>query len=111
MLLLNTKNEVLNQIEVFRGGLASAPVHPREVFKAAIRHGAAGVILVHNHPSGDPTPSQADLAVTTRLGRAGGVMGIPIIDHIIIGDRRFISLRERGARFDAAGEEERSVDG
>jgi DNA repair protein RadC len=111
VLLLNTKNEVLDRIEVFRGGLASSPVHPREVFKAAIRHGAAGVILVHNHPSGDPTPSQADLAVTARLGRAGGVMGIPIIDHIIIGDRRFISLRERGARFDAAGEEERSVDG
>jgi DNA repair protein RadC len=111
ILLLNTKNEVLERIEVSRGGLASSPIHPREVFKAAVRHGAAGVILVHNHPSGDPTPSQADLAVTARLGRAGGLMGIPIIDHIIIGDRRFVSLRERGARFDGAREEERSVDG
>jgi len=111
VLLLNTKNEVLERIEVSRGGLASSPIHPREVFKAAVRHGAAGVILVHNHPSGDPTPSQADLAVTARLGRAGGLMGIPIIDHIIIGDRRFVSLRERGARFDGAREEERSVDG
>jgi DNA repair protein RadC len=111
VLLLNTKNEVLDRIEVSRGGLASSPVHPREVFKAAVRHGAAGVILVHNHPSGDPTPSQSDLATTARLGRAGGVMGIPIIDHIIVGDGRFVSLRERGARLGAAQEEERSVDG
>ncbi len=111
VLLLNTKNEVLDRIEVSRGGLASSPVHPREVFQAAVRRGAAGVILVHNHSSGDPTPSQADLAITSRLRRARGVMGIPIIDHLIIGDGRFLSLRERGVRFDAAWEEERSVDG
>jgi DNA repair protein RadC len=111
VLLLNTKNEVLDRIEVSRGGLASSPVHPREVFKAAIRHGAAGVILVHNHPSGDPTPSQADLAITARLGRAGGLMGIPIIDHIIVGDGRFVSLRERGVQLGTGREEERSVDG
>ena len=110
VLLLNTKNEVLDRIEVSRGGLASSPVHPREVFRAALRHSAAGVILVHNHPSGDPTPSQADLAMTTRLSRAGSVMGIPIIDHIIIGDGRYVSLRERGARFDPVPTRERSVD-
>ena len=111
VLLLNTKNEVLDRIEVSRGGLASSPVHPREVFKPAVRHSAAGVILVHNHPSGDPSPSQADLAITARLGRAGGLMGIPIIDHIIVGDGRFVSLRERGVRLGGAREEERSVDG
>lgn len=110
VLLLNTKNEVLDRIEISKGGLASSPVHPREVFKAAVRLGAAGVILVHNHPSGDPAPSRADLAITSRLGRAGGLMGIPIIDHIIVGDGSFVSLRERGARFDGAPEEERSVD-
>ena len=110
VLLLNTKNEVLDRIEISKGGLASSPVHPREVFKAAVRLGAAGVILVHNHPSGDPTPSRADLAITGRLSRAGGLMGIPIIDHIIVGDGSFVSLRERGARLDAAPEEERSVD-
>jgi DNA repair protein RadC len=109
VLLLNAKHEVLDRVEVSRGGLASSPVHPREVFKAAVRRGAAGIILAHNHPSGDPTPSRADLATTERLRRAAGLMGIPIIDHIIIGDGRFVSLRERGARLDRAGEEERSV--
>jgi DNA repair protein RadC len=109
-LLLNIKNEVLDRIEISKGGLASSPVHPREVFKAAVRLGAAGVILVHNHPSGDPTPSGADLAITGRLSQAGAVMGIPIIDHLIIGDGSFVSLRERGVRFGAAPEEERSVD-
>jgi DNA repair protein RadC len=111
VLLLNTKNEILDRIEVSRGGLASSPVHPREVFRAALRHSAAGVILVHNHPSGDPTPSQADLAMTARLSRVGGVMGIPIIDHIIIGDGRYVSLRERGAKFDLVPTSERSVEG
>jgi DNA repair protein RadC len=111
VLLLNTKNEILDRIEVSRGGLASSPVHPREVFRAALRHSAAGVILVHNHPSGDPTPSRADLAMTARLSRVGGVMGIPIIDHIIIGDGRYVSLRERGAKFDLVPTSERSVEG
>jgi len=101
VLLLNTKNEVLDRVELAHGGLASSPVHPREVFKAAVRHSAAGVILVHNHPSGDPTPSRADLAITRRLSRAGRVMGIPIIDHIVVGDGRFVSLRERGVTFDS----------
>jgi DNA repair protein RadC len=109
-LLLNVKNEVLDRIEISKGGLASSPVHPREVFKAAVRLGAAGVILIHNHPSGDPTPSRADLAITGRLSRAGAVMGIPIIDHLIIGDGSFVSLRERGVQFGVAPEEERSVD-
>jgi DNA repair protein RadC len=109
-LLLNTKNEVLDRVEISKGGLASSPVHPREVFKAAVRLGAAGVILIHNHPSGDPTPSRADLAITGRLGRAGALMGIPIIDHIIVGDGSFVSLREHGALLNAPLEEERRAD-
>ena len=100
MLLLNTRHEVLDAVEVTRGGLASSPVHPREVFKPAVREGAGAVILVHNHPSGDPAPSRADLAITARLCRAAAVMGIPVLDHIIIGDGRWVSLRERGAVFE-----------
>ena len=100
VLLLNTRHEVLDRIELAHGGLASSPVHPREVFRAAVRAGAAAVILVHNHPSGDPTPSRADLATTTRLCRAARIMGIPVLDHLIVGDGRYVSLRERGVPFD-----------
>lgn len=100
VLLLNTRHEVLDAVEVTRGGLASSPVHPREVFKPAVREGAGAVILVHNHPSGDPAPSRADLAITARLCRAAAVMGIPVLDHIIIGDGRWVSLRERGVVFE-----------
>ncbi len=102
LLLLNTRHEVVDRVELSHGGLASSPVHPREVFKAAVRAGAAAVILVHNHPSGDPTPSRTDLALTARLTRAARVMGIPILDHVIVGDGRYVSLRERGVAFDAA---------
>ena len=113
VLLLNTRNEMLGRVEISHGGLASSPVHPREVFKAAVAQGAAGMILVHNHPSGDPTPSRADLAMTTRLSRAGRLMGIPIIDHLVIGDGRYLSLREQGVAFDPGpdGEPSRSLPG
>lgn len=100
VLLLNTRHEVLETAELARGGLSSSPVHPREVFKAAVRAGAAAVILIHNHPSGDATPSRADLAITARLCRAGRVMGIPVLDHLIIGDGRYASLRAQGVAFD-----------
>lgn len=100
VLLLNTRHEVLDKVELAHGGLASSPIHPREVFKVAVRESAAALILVHNHPSGDPTPSRADLAMTTRLCRAAGVMGIPILDHLIVGDGRYVSLRERGVAFE-----------
>jgi DNA repair protein RadC len=99
VLLLNTRHEVLDAVEVSRGGLASSPVHPREVFKIAVREGAAAVILVHNHPSGDPAPSRADLAITVRLCRAAALLGIPVLDHVIIGDGRWVSLRERMPRW------------
>jgi len=95
--LLNTRHEVLDAVTIAVGGLDSAPIHPREVFKEAIRRSAAAVILVHNHPSGNPEPSGDDLRITTRLAEAGRVVGIDVLDHLIIGDGRFISLRERGA--------------
>ena len=95
--LLNTRHEVLEVTTVAVGGLDSAPIHPREVFKEAIRRSAAAVILVHNHPSGTPEPSGDDLRITARLQEAGRVVGIEVLDHVIIGDRRFVSLRERGA--------------
>lgn len=95
--LLNTRHEVLDVSSVAVGGLDSAPIHPREVFKDAIRRSAAAIILVHNHPSGTPEPSSDDLRITTRLQDAGRVVGIEVLDHVIIGDGRFVSLRERGA--------------
>ncbi len=95
--LLNTRHEVLGVTGVAIGGLDSAPIHPREVFKEAVKHSAAAVILVHNHPSGNPEPSGDDLRITGRLHEAGRVVGIEVLDHVIIGDGRFTSLRERGA--------------
>jgi DNA repair protein RadC len=95
--LLNTRHEVLDLVTIAVGGLDSAPIHPREVFKEAIRRSAAAIILIHNHPSGNPEPSGDDLRITTRLVEAGRVVGIEVLDHLIIGDGRFVSLRERGA--------------
>jgi DNA repair protein RadC len=94
--LLNTRHEVLDVVTVAVGGLDSAPIHPREVFKEAIRRSAAAVVLVHNHPSGTPEPSSDDLRITARLREAGRVVGIEVLDHVIIGDGRFVSLRDRG---------------
>ena len=96
VLLLNTRNQVLRVATVSVGGLSSAQVHPREVFKEAIRHGAAAIIVVHNHPSGDPTPSQDDKQITDQLSAAGTLIGIPVLDHIVIGDGQYTSLRELG---------------
>ena len=96
VLLLNTRHQVLRVATVSVGGLSSAQVHPREVFKEAIRHGAAAIIVVHNHPSGDPTPSHDDKQVTDQLSAAGTLVGIPVLDHIIIGDGQYTSLRELG---------------
>jgi DNA repair protein RadC len=95
--MLNTRHEVLGTAAVAIGGLDSAPIHPREVFKEAVKQSAAAVVLVHNHPSGNPEPSGDDLRITARLRDAGRVVGIEILDHVIIGDGRFVSLRERGA--------------
>lgn len=94
---LSTRHDVLAVEEVAVGGLDSAMIHPREVFKAAIRHSAAAVILVHNHPSGDPEPSADDSRITARLAEAGRILGIEVLDHVVVGDGRYVSLRERGA--------------
>ncbi|OIQ08613.1 hypothetical protein MOOR_17600 [Moorella thermoacetica] len=92
---LNTKNQVLGIDNVSVGSLNSSLAHPREVFKDPIRRSAAAIILAHNHPSGDPTPSQEDIMVTRRLVESGHILGIEVLDHLIIGDGRFISLKER----------------
>ncbi|MDK2821002.1 MAG: repair protein RadC [Clostridia bacterium] len=92
---LNIKNYVLAVDNVSIGGLNSSLAHPREVFKDPIRRSAASIILAHNHPSGDPTPSKEDIEVTKRLSEAGKILGINVLDHLIIGDGRFVSLKER----------------
>lgn len=96
ILLLNTQHGVTREIVVTRGILDASVVHPREVFRAAITESAAAVILVHNHPSGDPTPSPEDRAVTAQLAAAGRTLGIPVLDHVIVGDGRFVSFVEAG---------------
>jgi DNA repair protein RadC len=96
VLLLNTKNHVISMPEVSVGSLSASVVHPREGFRAAIDHAAAAMILLHNHPSGDPTPSREDIAVTERLVKAGKIMDIPVLDHVVLGRDRFISLKEKG---------------
>lgn len=96
VLLLNTKNHVMRIETISIGSLNASVVHPREVFKAAVKQSANSMILVHNHPSGDPTPSGEDIAITKRLYDVGEMMGIEVLDHIIIGDGRYVSLKERG---------------
>lgn len=95
-LYLNTKNQVLAKETVFIGSLNSSIVHPREVYKEAIRRSSASLICLHNHPSGDPQPSREDIEVTRRLLDAGKIIGIDLLDHLIIGDGRFYSLKEKG---------------
>lgn len=96
ILLLNTKNQVLKTETVSIGILNQSLVHPREVFKLATKNSAAAIIFVHNHPSGDPNPSSEDIALTRRLNQAGELMGISVLDHVIIGDGSYISMKERG---------------
>lgn len=96
ILCLTTKNRVIAYHEVSRGALDCTIVHPREVFKAALLANASGIILAHNHPSGDPTPSPDDLALTQRLQESGAILGIHVLDHIVIGDGRSVSFRETG---------------
>ena len=96
VILLNSANRILRDIDITQGTLNASLVHPREVFKAAIDHHAASIILMHNHPSGNAEPSSEDLAITEQLRQAGQVMGIPVRDHIIIAAGSFTSLAERG---------------
>ncbi len=94
--LLNTKNHCLGIEEISVGSLNSSIVHPREVFRAAIRRSAAALIIAHNHPSGDCTPSREDLEVTRRLAEAGRLIGIDVLDHVIFGDGDILSFKEKG---------------
>lgn len=91
---LDTKRHILAVDTISVGGLDNTVVHPREVFRKAIQRSASAVILVHNHPSGDPTPSPEDIAVTRRVIEAGRIVGVDVLDHIVIGDGRYVSLRE-----------------
>ena len=94
--LLDTKHHLLRTILVSVGTLDSTPAHPREVFREATRAAAAAVVLFHNHPSGDPEPSAEDVSLTRRLASAGALMGIEVLDHVVLGAGRFVSLKQRG---------------
>ncbi|MGO4546200.1 DNA repair protein RadC [Paenibacillus sp. 2TAB23] len=95
-LFLNTKNHIIGRETLSVGTLNASLVHPREVFRAAISRSSASIICIHNHPSGDPTPSPEDIALTRRLAEAGQLVGIEVLDHLVIGDGRFVSLKEQG---------------
>lgn len=96
LITLNTKNIVTGIFEVSRGNLNSSIVHPREVFKRAILNNSSSFILAHNHPSGDPTPSKEDVNITNRIKEGGKLIGIELLDHIIIGENNYFSLKEKG---------------
>ncbi|AEI44970.1 RadC family protein [Paenibacillus mucilaginosus] len=95
-LFLNTKNHVIGRETLSMGSLNASIVHPREVFRSAIKRSSASIVCAHNHPSGDPTPSPEDIALTRRLAEAGEIVGIEVLDHLVIGDQRFVSLKELG---------------
>ncbi len=94
--LLTTKNEVMSVRDISHGGLDGTLAAPRDVFRQAVREGASAVICCHNHPSGDPEPSRDDLALTERLVEAGALVGVRMLDHVIFGDGRYVSLKDRG---------------
>lgn len=94
VLYLTTKNMVIEEKTLFIGSLNTSIVHPREIFREAVKRSAAAFVCVHNHPSGDPTPSQEDVEVTKRLRECGELIGVDFLDHIIIGDGKYVSLKE-----------------
>jgi DNA repair protein RadC len=96
VLLVDAKARVRSEHLVSQGTLTNAPVNPREVFRLAIRHAAAGILVLHNHPSGDPEPSEDDIAITRRLTAAGELIGVKVLDHIVVGDGCYVSFLERG---------------
>ena len=95
-LFLNVKNQIIHKQTIFIGSLNASIVHPREIFREAVKRSAASIICAHNHPSGVPTPSPEDIEVTKRIQEAGYIIGIDLVDHVIIGDHQFISLKEKG---------------
>ncbi len=96
VVLLDGRHRWIREVVVSQGTLTASLVHPREVFRPALREPSAAVILVHNHPSGDPTPSREDVEITARLVRAGELLGVHVLDHVIVAERGFVSLREAG---------------
>ncbi len=99
VLLLDTRNHLLDIAEVYKGSVNSSQVRVGEIFKAALRRGASAIIVVHNHPSGDPTPSPDDVAVTRAFVQAGKLLDLEVLDHLVIGQGRWVSLKERGLGF------------
>jgi DNA repair protein RadC len=99
VVLLDTKNQVLSVRMVYQGSVNSASIRTSEVFRDAVRHNAVGIVLVHNHPSGDPTPSSADVLVTLELVKAGELLQINVIDHLVIGQGRHVSMKRLGLGF------------
>ena len=95
-LFLNTKNQIIHRQTIFIGSLNASIVHPREIFREAVKRSAASIVCAHNHPSGDPAPSQEDIHVTRRLVEAGKIMGIELLDHLVIGNHTYTSLKEKG---------------
>jgi DNA repair protein RadC len=96
VLLLNRANRLIKEVTISEGTLEASIVHPRDVFREALLEPAAGVILIHNHPSGNPTPSEEDLRITKQLVEAGGLLGIKVYDHIILGGESYRSLADEG---------------
>ena len=96
VVFLNTKNIVIDVKDLSIGSLSTSVVHPREIFSEAIRKSSSSIIVCHNHPSGDPTPSQEDINITRRLFEVGKLIGIDLLDHLIIGDGNYVSLKEKG---------------
>lgn len=96
LIVLNTKNKIIKVKDVFKGTLNTSIVHPREIYSEAIKSGGASIIICHNHPSGDPTPSKEDINITERIKQCGKIVGIELLDHIIVGDQKFLSLKEKG---------------
>jgi DNA repair protein RadC len=103
IVLLNAKNVVLRVVTVYQGNVSSSLVRVGELFRDAVRHNAGGLILVHNHPSGDPTPSPDDLHLTAEALAAGRLLDIDLLDHLVIGHDAYVSLRDRGVLFDRPG--------
>jgi len=103
VVLLDTRNHVMGAPTVYKGSVNAAPVRVGELFREAVRTNAAAIIVAHNHPSGDPTPSREDIRLTRDLVAAGRLLDISVLDHIIIGHNRWISLRERGLGFESLG--------
>ena len=99
VLLLDRRNRVLESVEIYRGSVNSSQVRVGEIFKEAVRKNASGVIVIHNHPSGDPTPSPDDVAVTRAIIQAGKLLDVDVLDHLVIGQGRWVSLKERGLGF------------